>query len=598
MDQALQLNQLLKDIFQWGMDNKRLNLASHWEELGASFQKICLKEINFKELMEITKGWNPTRQFRLLEERETRIRENQATIQAMHQQISDQDSPLFTIRSSFQEKTRIQGKKQDLFQPKAERVEPNAPEAVVLGERSIQNPDTAVNTTRISSPTNRNITPTQTEHKVVTPEKSLDYFKRLNKGLQRNALLQVAKIKAIQESCAQLSKASEETHKRLNQVFEEQHHCKRDRDCLDQYINKLFNVYQNMKPQPEGHDLENPYHQEDIKPDALLVNKARSPSKYQDGDNMSYSEKEALKPLPEASSWPKFFGTGEYDHMELIDYIDVPSIPDCWITSRLNTAFKGHASIWYTEMKEIHGRRNWPWLQIQIIQKHSNDTWILQNTMSFENDKYSVEKAPYKWCLRQSKRLQTIDPQMNIQMRNHKFLTQMPGELENAVKCIFNQNCTLHDIASTLQDVRKRKNIGKYSPYKSSGFREKQPFRVELKDKPRERVAGVTMKKNYCHNCGSTDHYSNNCPKAKKKVYAIEKVLEEESPTEDSESDSMGDAIREKSSEDQDLREEFLVECQEETPLEIRDIQLESGMSHDTVNKNLYVITHKMHRHS
>ncbi|MBW0472098.1 hypothetical protein O181_011813 [Austropuccinia psidii MF-1] len=88
-----------------------------------------------------------------------------------------------------------------------------------------------------------------------------------------------------------------------------------------------------MKPQPQGHVMDNPYHQEDIKADAMLVNKARSPSQYQDGDYMSYSEKEALKQLPEASSWPKFSGTGEYDHMEPIDSIDglfiyVPSITD------------------------------------------------------------------------------------------------------------------------------------------------------------------------------------------------------------------------------------------------------------------------------
>ncbi|MBW0470166.1 hypothetical protein O181_009881 [Austropuccinia psidii MF-1] len=77
---------------------------------------------------------------------------------------------------------------------------------------------------------------------------------------------------------------------------------------------------------------------------------------------MSYSEKEALKQLPEASNWPEFSGTGKYDHMELIDYIYgffiyVPRIPDYWITARPNTAFKGHASICYTEMKEIHGGR-------------------------------------------------------------------------------------------------------------------------------------------------------------------------------------------------------------------------------------------------
>ncbi|MBW0522143.1 hypothetical protein O181_061858 [Austropuccinia psidii MF-1] len=148
--------------------------------------------------------------------------------------------------------------------------------------------------------------------------------------------------------------------------------------------------------------------------------------------------------------------------------------------------------------------------------------------MSFENYKYSVDKDPYEWCLRQSKGLKAIDPQMNIQMRNQKLLTQIPGELDHAVKFRSKQSFPLDDIAKTLQDVRKRKNIGKYSSYKSSGFREKQPFRVEFKDKHRERVAGVTKKKNSCHNYGSTDHYSNNCPRAKKKIYAIEKVPEEE----------------------------------------------------------------------
>ncbi|MBW0484340.1 hypothetical protein O181_024055 [Austropuccinia psidii MF-1] len=173
-------------------------------------------------------------------------------------------------------------------------------------------------------------------------------------------------VKTLQKGHAQLRKASGETNRRLNIAFEEKHHSKRERDCLDQDINKLFNFYHNMKPQPQGHVMDNPYHQDEIKPDAMLMNKERSPSQYQDEDNMSYSEKEAIKQLPEASSWPKFSETVEYDHMELIDYIyglfiGVPSIQYYRITARLNTELRGHASIWYTEMKEIHGRRNWPW---------------------------------------------------------------------------------------------------------------------------------------------------------------------------------------------------------------------------------------------
>ncbi|MBW0553634.1 hypothetical protein O181_093349 [Austropuccinia psidii MF-1] len=173
----------------------------------------------------------------------------------------------------------------------------------------------------------------------------------------------------------------------------------------------------------------------------------------------------------------------------------------------------------------------------------------------------------------------------------------MPGELEHAVKFRCNQSCPLDDIANTLQYLRKITNIGEDSQYKSSDFREKQAFRVEFKDKLRERVAEVTKKKNYCHKCGSTKNYANNCPMAKNKVYTIEKVTEEESPTEDCESDSMGDAIREQSYEEQDKKDKFLVEYQEAKPLEIQDIQLEEGM-HKTLQTRTCVNTHKMHKNS
>ncbi|MBW0550253.1 hypothetical protein O181_089968 [Austropuccinia psidii MF-1] len=53
-----------------------------------------------------------------------------------NQQISVPESPFFTIPGSLQENTRIQGQKQDIFQPKAERVRHNDPEAVGFGERS------------------------------------------------------------------------------------------------------------------------------------------------------------------------------------------------------------------------------------------------------------------------------------------------------------------------------------------------------------------------------------------------------------------------------------------------------------------------------
>ncbi|MBW0485563.1 hypothetical protein O181_025278 [Austropuccinia psidii MF-1] len=160
-----------------------------------------------------------------------------------HQQISGQESQFFTIPGSFQEKTRIQGKKQDIFQPKTERVRSNDPEAVGLGERSTQDPEIVVSTSRISSPNNRNITPTQNEHSALTPEsnsnsdtlwlqmsqfseKNKKKFSELQEIHERMKTLTASMDKiaeTLQEVHAKLRKASEETNKRLNQVFEEKH---------------------------------------------------------------------------------------------------------------------------------------------------------------------------------------------------------------------------------------------------------------------------------------------------------------------------------------------------------------------------------------
>ncbi|MBW0561651.1 hypothetical protein O181_101366, partial [Austropuccinia psidii MF-1] len=51
---------------------------------------------------------------------------------------------------------------------------PNDPEAVGFSERSAQEPEVVVNHSRVSSPINRNINPTQIEHNAVSPESNLN----------------------------------------------------------------------------------------------------------------------------------------------------------------------------------------------------------------------------------------------------------------------------------------------------------------------------------------------------------------------------------------------------------------------------------------
>ncbi|MBW0489861.1 hypothetical protein O181_029576 [Austropuccinia psidii MF-1] len=164
--------------------------------------------------------------FRLTRSRPTQLSNGFTPLR--QQQISGQESPYFTIPGSFQEKTRIQREKQDLFQPQAETGRPNDTEAVGLGERSAQEPEIVVNTSRIRSPINRNITTTQNEPSVVTPESNLnsdqqwlqmsqfavqieenfDQLHRSNLRFQELTTLKEATIIAIQERCDKLRKAS------------------------------------------------------------------------------------------------------------------------------------------------------------------------------------------------------------------------------------------------------------------------------------------------------------------------------------------------------------------------------------------------------
>ncbi|MBW0514565.1 hypothetical protein O181_054280 [Austropuccinia psidii MF-1] len=185
-----------------------------------------------------------------------------------NQPISGEESPFFTLPGGLQEKTRTQGQEQDLFSPKAERVRPNDPETVGIGERSTQEQEVVVNHSRINSLLNRNITPTQIEHNAVSPESNLkgdtlwlqrsQYAEQTQKqfseleasheSIKKSTASMDKIVKTLQEGHAQLSKSSEETNKILNIVFEEQHHSRRDRDYLHQAMNKLCNVYHNMKP--------------------------------------------------------------------------------------------------------------------------------------------------------------------------------------------------------------------------------------------------------------------------------------------------------------------------------------------------------------
>ncbi|MBW0581111.1 hypothetical protein O181_120826 [Austropuccinia psidii MF-1] len=122
----------------------------------------------FKYPTIIKKGWNPNRQFKILQERGARIRDNQGSIQDIEEQLNQkehtlipsgsqglnqQDSSVASQYSSTRKSVAkshhysqsqvvfiiIQGsngKKKTFFQPEEERVRPNDPEAFERSERS------------------------------------------------------------------------------------------------------------------------------------------------------------------------------------------------------------------------------------------------------------------------------------------------------------------------------------------------------------------------------------------------------------------------------------------------------------------------------
>ncbi|MBW0535454.1 hypothetical protein O181_075169 [Austropuccinia psidii MF-1] len=80
---------------------------------------------------------------------------------------------LDSFRLTRREDKDTRAKTKNHLQPKEDRVRTNDPEAVEFGERIIQILEVVVHKSRISSPINRNITPTQIEHNVVKPDSSL-----------------------------------------------------------------------------------------------------------------------------------------------------------------------------------------------------------------------------------------------------------------------------------------------------------------------------------------------------------------------------------------------------------------------------------------
>ncbi|MBW0559767.1 hypothetical protein O181_099482 [Austropuccinia psidii MF-1] len=127
------------------------------------------------------------------------------------------------------------------------------------------------------------------------------------------------------------------------------------------------------------------------------------------------------KDIPKLAEWPTFSGEGQYNHNDFIRKIYILQedfhIPDEIIVGNVHSFFIINAKKWYYEMRQDHGKHDWPWWKLQIISKWANNSWRFK----MENPSKSV--------------ILTQKTDMSESMINMRILIKGGGELEHAIKC-------------------------------------------------------------------------------------------------------------------------------------------------------------------
>ncbi|MBW0504793.1 hypothetical protein O181_044508 [Austropuccinia psidii MF-1] len=139
-------------------------------------------------------------------------------------------------------------------------------------------------------------------------------------------------------------------------------------------------------------------------------------------------------------------------------------------------------------------------------------------------------------------------------MRNHKLLIKLPRDLAHAVKCRCFKESTLDQISTTLQEVRIRTSIGRCNTHTTGDNRENPTLEAkETHYSESEITTGF-------HNCESTNHYAENFPKDREKIFVRGEEKRKDQEGHESDSDSVGNGCLNNSYSEPNPHEEFLVE--------------------------------------
>ena len=242
------------------------------------------------------------------------------------------------------------------------------------------------------------------------------------------------------------------------------------------------------------------------------------------------------KLLPPLSDWPKFSGTGEYDHITFIKYLDhilnSYGASENIVLIRLPRLFTDVAQDWFVTKQQAIGHQDWAtWKQL-IHAQFGTRIWKKKMLKAFETDYFDPTKhSAHKWCLTQKKRLDCIYNNLTQEEINEKILDQCKGSLDHAVRSRISLDTDLTNLISIMEEVIEMTGLSR--KYKESTPRISATNNPEAVKDIKKEEAPRTSSNIICHNCGERGHRKIECSKPKK-VFNI--TVDQEEDIEDTQS--------------------------------------------------------------
>ncbi|MBW0552391.1 hypothetical protein O181_092106 [Austropuccinia psidii MF-1] len=110
------------------------------------------------------------------------------------------------------------------------------------------------------------------------------------------------------------------------------------------------------------------------------------------------------------------------------------------------------------------------------------------------------------WFLKKKDRLTALHPDMSEAMVHKRILKRCGGDLEHGKRSRCIEPCPTEDYINAIEDITTRTKIGR-NWYKSPIDNKTSGKPISKPNKPQERLPFK------CHECGSTSHLSNTCPR-------------------------------------------------------------------------------------